>query len=128
MLPYPSGEVTRRQALTEVIRHSGLFPRDDETSIKDLISHFYNNQEKVLLVIDGYDEYRTGSEAETQCGFPIYEIFHGNNLRGYTVLVTTRSSRAEELQGYADKHAEITAFGRKGKIVLMREMLNSKTT
>ena len=82
-------------------------------------------------MFDGYDEYRTGSEAEAPLGSrsdsPICEIFYGNILRDCTVLVTTRPSRADELQGSADKHAEITGFDRQDQEAFLRKMLNSES-
>ena len=123
-------EVSSCQTLREVIRRSHLFPKDEEISTDDLLSYVRNNQEKVLLVFDGYDEYRTGSEAGAKFGSrsnsPICEIFHGNYLRGCTVLATSRSSRADELQGSADKHAEITGFDEKDQKAFMRKMIDNK--
>ena len=124
-------EVSKCKTLTEVIRSSRLFPEDDETSVDELLSYVHENQEKVLFVIDGYDEYRTGSEAEEKYGSrsnsPIYEIFHGNILRDCTVLVTTRSSRADEIRGSADIQAEITGFNMFDREDFMRKMLESQT-
>ena len=69
-----------------------------------LVDYITNNQEKVLLIFDGYDEYRCGRDSE------IYEIFSGNSLRSCCVLITTRISKADELRGGEDLHAEITGF------------------
>ena len=122
-------DVSSCQTLEEVIRRSHLFPEDAETSTDDLLKYIRDNPEKVLLVFDGYDEYRTGTEAETQFGSrsdsPIYKIFQGNILRDCTVLVTSRISQAGELQKDADKHAEVTGFDGEDKRAFMRKMLNS---
>ncbi|KAL9979415.1 hypothetical protein ACROYT_G017083 [Oculina patagonica] len=124
-------KVSRCQTLREVITASHLFPEDEEKSIDDLLSYIRTNQEKVLVVFDGYDEYRTGSEAEEKYGSrsssPIYKIFHGNILRGCTVLVTTRSSRADEIRGPADTQAEITGFDMSDRKDFMGKMLGSET-
>ena len=78
-----------------------------------------------------YDEYRTGSETEERYGSrdnsPICEIFHGNILRHCTVLVTTRSSRGDEIRGPADLQAEITGFNMADREDFMRKMLNSQS-
>ena len=79
-----------------------------------------NNQEKVLLIFDGYDEYRSGRYSE------IYEIFSGNSLRSCCVLMTTRISKADELQGGQDLHAEITGFSEVDRRDFMRRFLNSE--
>ena len=124
-------DVSKCQTFREVLSHSRLFPEEDETSIDDLHSYILKNQEKVLLVFDGYDEYRTGSEAEEKYGSrsdsPVYRIFHGTNLRDCTVMVTTRSSRADELRGSADIQAEVTGFNLSDRTTFMTKMLKSET-
>jgi len=124
-------EVSRCQTLNEVFNRSRLFPKDDKTSTDDLLSYVRNNQERVLLVFDGYDEYRSGSEAEAQFGSrsdsPICNIFYGSILRDCTVLVTTRLSRADELEDSADKRAEITGFDSQDQKAFMKKMLDSET-
>ena len=127
----PLKYVSKCQTFREVLTCSRLIPRDEESLMDDLFTYVCNNQEKVLLVFDGYDEYRTGSVAEAQFGpritSPICEIFHRNVLRGCTVLVTTRSSRADELQGSADKHALITGFDKEDKLDFMSKVLDSRS-
>ncbi|KAL9979746.1 hypothetical protein ACROYT_G017454 [Oculina patagonica] len=124
-------EVSKCQTLREVISCSRLFPEDEEQSVDDLLGYIRKNQDKVLLVFDGYDEYRTGSEAEEKYGSrnnsPIYEIFSGNILRDCTVLVTTRSSRADEIRGPADIQAEITGFNISDRKEFMGKVLDSET-
>ena len=124
-------EVSNCQTFKEVISRSRLFPEDDKKSVDDLLCHIRQNQDKVLLVFDGYDEYRTGSETEERYGSrgnsPIYQIFHGSILRECTVLVTTRSSRADEICGPADIQAEITGFNMTDRKDFMRKMLDSQT-
>ena len=124
-------EVSKCQTFKEVLCQSRVFP-DDETSLDDLLlSYIRENQDRVLLVFDGYDEYRTGSEAEEKYGSrrnsPIFEIFNGNVLRNCTVLVTTRSSRADEVQECADIHAEITGFNWYDQRDFMIKFLSSET-
>ena len=124
-------EVSKCQTLREVINCSRLFPADEERSVDDLLCYIHKNQGKVLLVFDGYDEYRTGSEAEEKYGSrsnsPIYEIFQENVLRDCTVLVTTRSSTADEIRGPADIQAEITGFNVCDREAFMGKVLDSQT-
>ena len=124
-------EVSKCQTLKEVVSGSRLFPEDDEMSVDDLLCYIRTNQDKVLLVFDGYDEYRTSSEAEGRYGSrsnsPIFGIFHGNILRDCTVLVTTRSSRADEIRGPVDIQAEITGFNVFDREDFMRKMLDSQS-
>ena len=85
-----------------------------------LVDYITNNQEKVLLIFDGYDEYHSGLDSE------IYEIFRGNSLRRCCVLITTRISKADELRGGEDLHAEITGFSEVDRESFMCRFLNSK--
>lgn len=124
-------EVSRCQTLREVLACSLLIPSDKESLTDDLFRYVCNNQEKVLLVLDGYDEYRAGGEEfRRQFGgrssSPVYQVFCGNYLRDCTVLITTRASRSHELQRPADKHAEITGFNEKDKLAFMKKVLNNE--
>ena len=87
----------------------------------DEIAEKTNNQDKVLLVFDGYDEYRFGSNSE------IFEIFKGNKLRNCCVLITTRISKADELKEFKDVYAEITGFSEEDRDSFMIRMLGDET-
>ena len=113
-------EVSKCQSLKDVIRLSNVFAMEDKYMTEGLVDYIRNNQEKVLLIFDGYDEYRIGCDSE------IYEIFSGNSLRSCCVLITTRISKADELRGSEDLHAEITGFSQVDREDFMRRFLNSK--
>ena len=113
-------EVSKCQSLKEVIRLSSVFAKEDKDMTEGLVNYISNNQEKVLLIFDGYDEYRIGRNSE------IYEIFSGNSLRSCCVLITTRISRADELRGGEDLHAEITGFSEVDREEFMRRFLDSE--
>ena len=114
-------KVSKHQKLRDVISASDIFAKE-ETAMKDgLLSYITKNQENVLLVFDGYDEYHCGSNSE------IYEIFRGNKLRNCCVLITTRISKADELREFKDVHAEITGFSEEDRMAFMSRMLGGKT-
>ena len=113
-------EVSKCQSLKDVIRLSNVFAKEDKYMTEGLVDYISNNQEKVLLIFDGYDEYRSGRCSE------IYEIFSGKSLRNCCVLITTRISKADELRGGEDLHAEITGFGEVDRRDFMRRFLNSE--
>ena len=113
-------EVSKCQSLIDVITQSNVFAKEDKYMTEDLLGYITNNQEKVLLIFDGYDEYRCGRESE------IYEIFSGKSLRSCSVLLTTRISKADELRGGEDLHAEITGFSKLDRRDFMRRFLNSE--
>ena len=110
-------EVSKYQSLADVIRMSSVFANEDKYMTDGLIEYVTSNQEKVLLIFDGYDEYRHG------CNSEIYEIFRGSNLRSCCVLITTRISKADELRGGEDLHAEIMGFSEKDIETFMRRFL-----
>ena len=114
-------KVSKCQNLSDVISASHIFA-DEDTAMKDgLLSYITHNQDKVLLVFDGYDEYRFGSNSE------IFEIFKGNKLRNCCVLITTRISKADELKEFKDVHAEITGFSKEDIYSFMVRMLGDET-
>ena len=114
-------KVSKHQSLRDVISASHIFA-EEETVMKDgLLSYITKNQEKVLLVFDGYDEYHCGNNSE------IYEIFRGNKLRNCCVLITSRISKADELREFKDVHAEITGFSTEDRMAFMSRMLGGET-
>ena len=113
-------EVSKCQSLKDVIALSNVFAKEDKYMTEGLVDYITNNQEKVLLIFDGYDEYRCGRDSE------IYEIFSGNNLRSCSVLLTTRISKADELRGGEDLHAEIIGFSEVDRKCFMDRFLNSE--
>ena len=110
-------EVSKCQSLKDIISRSSIFAREEKYLTDSLLNYITNNQDKVLLVFDGYDEYRCGSNSE------IYQIFSGNELRNCCVLITTRISKADELRAFKDLHAEITGFGEEDRNTFMSRML-----
>ncbi|XP_078366722.1 NLR family CARD domain-containing protein 4-like isoform X1 [Oculina patagonica] len=113
-------EVSKTQNLKDVVSRSSVFPREEKHLIDSLLDYIIKNQEKVLLVFDGYDEYRCGTNSE------IYEIFRGNELRNCCVLITTRISKADELRGFKDIHAKITGFSEEDRNAFVRRMLGGE--
>ena len=114
-------KVSKYQNLRDIISASNIFADEDTAMTDDLLRYITRNQEKVLLVFDGYDEYCFGSNSE------IFEIFKRNKLRNCCVLITTRISRADELKQYRDLHAEITGFSEEDRNSFMITMLGGKT-
>ena len=114
-------KVSKYQNLRDIISASHIFA-DEDSAMKDgLLSYITHNQDKVLLVFDGYDEYHFGSNSE------IFEIFKGNKLRNCCVLITTRISKADELKEFKDVHAEITGFSKEDIYSFMVRMLGDET-
>ena len=113
-------EVSKCPSLREIIHSSSIFPEEETALVDDLLSYITKNQEKVLLVFDGYDEYRCRRNSE------IYEIFRRKKLRNCCVLITTRISKADELREFKDVHAEITGFSEVDRFDFMSKVLGSE--
>ena len=84
-------EVATFRNLRDVIKGSRIFSVEDRPLTEQLLSYIATNQEKVLFVFDGYDEYRPRHDSE------IFEIFQGNKLKDCCVMITTRTSVRDEL-------------------------------
>ena len=85
-------EVSKHQSLKDVISCSNIFAEEDKSMTDGLLKYITDNQDKVLLVFDGYDEYRCGRDSD------IFKIFKGDKLRDCCVLITSRISRADDLR------------------------------
>ena len=115
-------EVSKYSSFRDVVCRSNIFPEEDTAMAEQLISYITHNQEKVLLVFDGYDEYRCGTTSD------IYKIFMGSKLRNCCVLITTRISKAGDLLGeFKAVRAEITGFSEEDREAFMCKMLGGET-
>lgn len=97
-------DVSHCNTLKDVIRCSDLFPEEDKHLSDDLLRYITENQDKILFVFDGYDEYGKGSNSD------VYRVFKADQLRDCCVLITSRSSQADDVREYADVQAEVTGF------------------
>ena len=112
-------EFSKCQNLSDFIRLSNVFSKEENYMTEGLVDYITNNQEKVLLILDGYDEHPSGRDSY------IYDIFCGNSLKRCCVLITTRNSKADELKGSEDLCAEITGFSEEDRRDFMRRLLSN---
>ena len=91
--------------IRDVLRASKLLASDSPISVDSLYDYIVNNQDKVLLILDGYDEYSCAKEHS-----PILEIWKGEQLRDCHVIVTTRQLKCDELRGPSHVQLEIQGF------------------
>ncbi|XP_078366420.1 NLR family CARD domain-containing protein 4-like isoform X2 [Oculina patagonica] len=87
-----------------MLKTAELLSSDDPMAVTNLYEYVCQNQEKVLLVLDGYDEYGAGKSS------PVYQIWKGSKLRGCCVVVTTRPVKEDELKGPSHVQFEINGF------------------
>ena len=88
-----------------VLRASKLLASDGPISVDSLYDYITNNQDKVLLILDGYDEYSCAKEHS-----PILEIWKGEQLRDCHVIVTTRQLECDKLRVPSHVQLEIQGF------------------
>ena len=91
--------------IRDVLRASKLLASDGPISVDSLYDYIINNQDKVLLILDGYDEYSFAEERS-----PILAIWKGEQLRDCHVIVTTRQLKCDELRGPSHVQLEIQGF------------------
>ena len=78
------------QDMPSLIKASDLFAVDGSISAERVYDYVRSHQERVLLILDGYDEY--GANATL-----IREIWRGSQLRDCHLLITTRPLESDEL-------------------------------
>ena len=98
-------DVCDLEDIRDVLRASKLLASDGPISVDSLYDYIINNQDKVLLILDGYDEYSFAEEHS-----PILEIWKGEQLRDCHVIVTTRQLKCDELRGPCHIELEIKGF------------------
>ena len=105
--------------IRDVLRASKLLASDGPISVDSLYDYITNNQDKVLLILDGYDEYSFAEEHS-----PILAIWKGEQLRDCHVIVTTRQLECDELRGPSHVQLEIQGFkSREQKETFARKLL-----
>ena len=93
-----------------MLQEAELLSADDPAVFNKLYDYVLRNQEKVLLILDGYDEY-SGEKSSA-----VNRIWKGSQLRDCTVLVTTRLTKEGELRAPSHAQYEINGFDSKEQI------------
>jgi len=91
--------------IRDVLRASKLLTGDEVDSADDVYEYLLRNQEKVLLILDGYDEYFCTCNQS-----PIRDIWEGKLLRNMHVIITTRYEKTDELRWPSHVQYEINGF------------------
>ena len=98
-------DVCDLEDIRDVLRASKLLASDGPISVDSLHDYITNNQDKVFLILDGYDEYSCTKERS-----PILAIWKCEQLRDCHVIVTTRQLKCDELRGPCHIELEIKGF------------------
>ena len=97
-------DVCNRQDFCDMLQKAELLSADDPMVFGQLYDYILRNQQKVLLILDGYDEYSAEKSS------PVHQIWKGSLLRDCTLLVTTRPRKKDELRPGSHAQFEINGF------------------
>ena len=87
---------------------------DGTVSVDNLYNYVRRHQEKVLLILDGYDEYVYTSTAGNQS--PVLEIWNESELSNCCVVITSREMKAETLRSSGDAVFKIDGFNNRRQV------------
>ena len=91
--------------IRDVLKASKLLAGDEVDSVDGIYHYILHNQEKVFLILDGYDEYFCSGEQS-----PVRDIWEGTLLRDAYVIITTRQEKTDELTLPSHVQFEIHGF------------------
>ena len=97
-------DVCNLHDVPSIFKASQLLANDGKISVDDLYDYVLNHQEKVLLILDGYDEYSAGEQS------PVDEIWKRNQFSDCCVIVTSRQMLTDKLRLPSDAQFEINGF------------------
>ena len=113
-------DVQNFEDVPSLLRDSELLANDGEISVDELYHYVRNHQEKVLLIVDGYDENSAVNKS------PVREIWERKQLRDCCVVITTRHMKADELRRPSDSQFEINGFDSKRQEEFARRFLKDR--
>ena len=99
-------DVSNLQDVPSILGASEVLDGDGAISVDNLYDYVRRHQEKVLLILDGYDEYVYSSENES----PVFKIWKKGKLRDCCVVITSREMKAETLRNCSDAQFKIDGF------------------
>ena len=97
-------DVCNTPSVCAMLEQAELLSAENSLVFNQLYDYILQNQEKVLLVLDGFDEYNAEKSS------PIHHIWRGNLLRDCVAIVTTRPSKEDELRTPSHVQFEISGF------------------
>ena len=99
-------DVSNLQDVPSILRASEVLDSNGAISVDNLYNYVRRHQEKVLLILDGYDEYVYSSKNES----PVFKIWKKSQLRDCCVVITSREMKAETLRNCSDAQFKIDGF------------------
>ena len=99
-------DVSNLQDVPSILRASEVLDSNGAISVDNLYNYVRRHQEKVLLILDGYDEYVYSSKNES----PVFKIWKKSQLLDCCVVITSREMGAETLISFSDALFKIDGF------------------
>ena len=99
-------DVGNLQDVPSILRASEVLDGDGAISVYNLYDYILRHQEKVLLILDGYNEYVYSSKNEP----PVFKIWKKSMLRDCCVLITLMEMKGETLRNFSDAQFKIDGF------------------
>ena len=99
-------DVSNLQDVPSILGASEVLDSKGAISVHNLYDYVCRHQEKVLLILDGYDEYVYNSKNES----PVFKIWKKSQLRDCCVVITSREMKAETLRNFSDAQFKIDGF------------------
>ena len=112
-------DVSNLQDVPSILRASEVLDSKGAISVHNLYDYICRHQEKVLLILDGYDEYVYSSKNES----PVFKIWKKSQLRDCCVVITSREMKAETLRNCSDVQFKIDGFNRQRQEEFARRFL-----
>ena len=97
-------DVCNTPSVCAMLEQAELLSAENPLVFNQLYDYILQNQEKVLLILDGFDEYSADKSS------PIHHIWRGSLLRDCMTIVTTRPSKEDELRTPSHVQFEISGF------------------
>ena len=112
-------DVSNLQDVPSILRASQVLDSNGAISVHNLYDYVCRHQEKVLLILDGYDEYVYSSKNES----PVFKIWKKSQLRDCCVVITSREMKAETLRNCSDAQFKIDGFNYQRQVEFARRFL-----
>ena len=112
-------DVCYLQDVSAILSAANLLASDGLVSTDNLYDYVLRHQEKVLLILDGYDEYVHSAASQS----PVLEIWEKKQLRDCYVIITSRDMKGEGLKNSSDAQFEIDGFDRRRQEEFARRFL-----
>ena len=112
-------DVSNLQDVPSILRACEVLDSNGAISVHNLYDYVCRHQEKVLLILDGYDEYVYSSKHES----PVFKIWKKSQLRDCCVVITSREMKAETLRNCSDAQFKIDGFNEERQKEFARRFL-----